>query len=69
MRYMEKISPITTGVEGRIRFVEETNLKTCGKTKDKNEGRETAGAMNLFGFASSVLPISSLATLLLLSQI
>jgi hypothetical protein len=66
---MERISPITTGVEGRIRFVNETDFMTCGKTKDTNEGHETAGSKNLSGFATSVLQISSLTALLLLSRI
>lgn len=66
---MERISPITTGVEGRIRFVNETNRVTCGKTEDKNKGHETAGSINLTAFATSFVPISSLTTLLLLSRI
>jgi hypothetical protein len=62
---MERISPITTGVEGRIRFTNETNHMDCGKT----ENNANSGSTNLSGFATSAVPISSLtALLLLLSQ-
>ncbi|XP_046636695.1 snake venom 5'-nucleotidase-like [Daphnia pulicaria] len=57
--YMERISPITTGVEGRIRFTNET--MACGKTKNN----ANSGSTNLSGFATFAVPISSLTALLL----
>ena len=65
IRYMERISPITIGVERRIRFVNETYRSPCIKVLGDETsplGSSTSGAIT-----STVAPTVTMAVFLLIS--
>ena len=63
IRYMERISPITIGVERRIRFVNETYRSPCIKVL----GDETSPLGSSTSGASTVAPTVTMAVFLLIS--
>jgi hypothetical protein len=65
LRYMKRVSPITIGLERRIRFVTNTYFPPCGKVP--NNGQETAGSTSISSLATFIAPIVSINILFVVS--
>lgn len=64
IRYMEKMSPITNGVERRIRFMNETYRSPCSKMLGDDDHLENHGTGTSTSGATTTMSIVSTFTLM-----